>query len=76
MENQEMRNDRRRPYERMLVTSLGLAPAASLLEASVINHSKVESVGQEVGLVMDFQNDVASDGGHVFNQDWDEGYVD
>ena len=65
----------RRPYERTLVTSLGIAPATSLLEASVINHTTVQSVGQEVGLVLNFQ-ETAVDGGHIFNQDWDEGVVE
>ena len=68
--------NRRRPYERTLVTSLGIAPATSLLKASVINHTKVQSVGQEVGLVLNFQETAVEDGGHIFNQDWDEGVVE
>ena len=43
-----------------------------ILAASIVNHSQIQAVGQELGAIYEFTAKT-DDGASIFNQDWDAG---
>lgn len=66
---------KKRIYETMRMDVVTVEAEGTVLAASIVNHTTIESVPQAVGLeITDFstkKNEI--DGGSTFNQDWDGG---
>ena len=67
--------NKRKPYSIPESSSLVMEGRESLLGGSVVTDKTIiMSTGQEIGAVYDFSADnIAEDGGTVFNQDWESG---
>ena len=65
----------KKSYSELTVSPLEVSMQGSLLASSVLVHAKIESVGQEVGVVYDLS---ATDGidvntGKTFSHEWETG---
>ena len=65
----------KRHYEPMTIEMQSLACGNSLLAASVVTGSKVDNIGQEVGMTYLFstENGIDSNTGKTFSHEWESG---
>ena len=77
MENQEMKNETelRREYGGLATKPLEVTMTNALLASSVLVHAKIESVGQEIGVVYDLSatNGIDGNTGKTFAHEWEAG---
>ena len=67
---------KKKPYETMALRELALETGASLLAASIVTKDTyIQSVGQELGPLYDFDapNGIDSNTGKTFSHEWEAG---
>ena len=65
----------KKSYSKLTVSPLEVSMQGSLLASSVLVHAKIESVGQEVGVVYDLSatNGIDGNTGKTFSHEWETG---
>lgn len=67
----EQTRHRKRPYGGLQAVPVAVLGRTSLLSASVVQHSTIQTEGQETGPVFDYGSGYDGNTGKEFNQDWD-----
>lgn len=72
-ENKGVTENRKRKYSQLSIEMVEIAYSDFILAASVVNGSKIESVGQDIGYTYDLSNEVDFNTGKTFSHEWESG---
>ena len=68
-----MKENKKRKYSQPYIEMVGIACPDYILAASVVSGSKIESVGQDIGLTYDLSQEIDGNTGKTFSHEWESG---